>query len=101
MRRTRPNPPVITQWRGGSLRQSLYIIVLVMLLIGLTLVGVHQWRKGLLVMGASMALAGGVRGLLPERLTGWLAVRNRTSDVVFCTLMAAALIVTALVARDS
>ena len=57
--------------------------------------------KGLLMMGCSMALAGLVRGLLPERLTGWLAVRNRTSDIVFCTLMAVALIVTALVARDS
>ena len=88
-------------WRGGSRRQALYIIVLVMLVVGLALVGFHQWRKGLLMMGCSMALAGLVRGLLPERLTGWLAVRNRTSDIVFCTLMAVALIVTALVARDS
>ena len=92
-------PKVLTQWRGGSRRQALYIIVWTMMLVGLVLVGLGQWRRGLVVMGSSMTLAGVVRGLLPTRLTGWLAVRNRTSDVVFCLLFGTMLIVTAVVAR--
>lgn len=87
------------QWRGGLRRQALYIIVWLTLLVGLVLVGVGQWRKGLLVMGTSMVLAGVVRAVLPARLTGWLAVRNRTSDLIFCLLFGAALITTAIVAR--
>lgn len=101
-----PAPPVsrtaghrMASWRGGLRRQALYIIVWLTLLTGLILVGLGQWRKGLLVMGTSMALAGVVRALLPGRLTGWLAVRNRTSDLVFCLLFGAALITTAIVAR--
>lgn len=86
-------------WRGGLRRQAVYIIVWLTLLVGLILVGLGQWRKGLLVMGMSMVLAGVVRAVLPGRLTGWLAVRNRTSDLVFCLLFGAALIVTAIVAR--
>ena len=96
---TRPKIP--TQWAGGSRRQALFILVWLVLLAGLVLVGLHQWRTGLLVMGGSILLAGLARAVLPERLTGWLSVRNRTSDVVFCTLFGAALIVTAIVARDA
>lgn len=95
-----PRPKTVTQWRGGSRRQALYLIVWLMLLFGLVLVGLGQWRKGLVVMGGAMTLAGLVRAMLPSRLTGWLAVRNRTSDLVFCLTLGITLIVTALVARS-
>lgn len=88
-------------WRGGSRRQALYIIVWMMLVAGLVLVGLGLWRKGLLVMGSSMVLAGVVRTVLPSRLTGWLAVRNRTSDLIFCSIFGAMLIVTSIVARGT
>lgn len=87
------------QWRGGSRRQALYFIVLAVLAVGFVLLAVNQWRKGLVVMGTSILLGGVVRALFPARLTGWLAVRNRTSDVVFCAAFGTLLIVTAIVAR--
>lgn len=94
-----PSPRVRTHWRGGSRRQALYFIVLLMLLVGLLLVAVNQWRKGLVVMGSSILLGGAARAVLPTRLVGWLAVRNRTSDLVFCVAFGVLLIVTAIVAR--
>lgn len=92
-------PRARTQWRGGSRRQALYLIVLCMLVTGLLLVMVDQWRKGLVVMGSSILLGGVVRAVFDARVVGWLAVRNRTSDLVFCIMFGVVLIVTALVAR--
>lgn len=87
------------QWRGGSRRQAVYFIVLAMLGVGLLLVLVDQWRRGLVVMGASILLGGIARSVLPTRLVGWLAVRHRPSDLVFCLTFGVLLIVTAVVAR--
>ena len=97
VRDAEPRPSV--RWRGGTRRQALYFIVLGMLAVGLLLVLFDQWRKGLVVMGTSILLGGIARAVLPTRLVGWLAVRNRSSDLVVCIALGAALIVTAVVAR--
>ncbi|MFV0532771.1 MAG: DUF3017 domain-containing protein [Cumulibacter sp.] len=93
------HPPLRTQIRGGSRRQMVYFVILAMLVVGFVFVAVEQWRRGLVVMGSSILLVGIARAVLPTRLVGWLAVRNRTSDLIFCLLFGVMLIATAIVAR--
>lgn len=93
----RPRPR--TPWRGGSRRQAWYFAVLAILFVGGLFILVDHWRIGLVVMGSSILLGGAARAVLPTRLVGWLAVRNRTSDLVFYWLFGVLLIVTALMAR--
>ena len=98
-RKRRPTSDARVRWRGGSRRQAVYFIVLAMLLVGVLLVAIDQWRKGLVVMGASILLGGVARAVLPTRLVGWLSVRNRSSDLIFCLVFGVLLVVTAIVAR--
>lgn len=72
---------------AGLVRQLPLLAVLVVVGIGLLLVTVEHWRKGLIVMGLALVGAALLRLFLPERGVGFLAVRSRPVDVV---LMAAA-----------
>jgi hypothetical protein len=77
-------PPLYTRrpFLAGLLRQLPLLAVLVAVGIGLLLVALDHWRRGLVVVG--LALVGGavLRLLLPLRRAGFLAVRSRTVDVV-------------------
>jgi hypothetical protein len=85
MSMTRPPLYVRRPVVAGLIRQLPLLAVLVAVGVGLLLVTVDHWRKGLIVVG--LALVGGalLRLLLPERRVGFLAVRSRPIDV---TLMA-------------
>jgi hypothetical protein len=85
MSMTRPPLYVRRPVVAGLIRQLPLLAVLVAVGVGLLLVAVDHWRKGLIVVG--LALVGGalLRLLLPERRVGFLAVRSRPIDV---TLMA-------------
>jgi hypothetical protein len=67
---------------AGLLRQLPLLAVLVMVGIGLLLVTFDHWRRGLVVIGLSLIIAGLLRLLLPVRRVGFLAVRSRPMDVV-------------------
>jgi hypothetical protein len=81
---------------AGLLRQLPLLAVLAAVGIGLLLVAVDHWRKGLVVAG--LALVGGavLRLLLPLRRVGFLAVRSRPLDVVLLAGAGTALAVIAL-----
>jgi Protein of unknown function (DUF3017) len=81
---------------AGLLRQLPLLAVLVMVGIGLLLVTFDHWRRGLVVMGLSLVIAGLLRLLLPVRRVGFLAVRSRPTDVLLLALAGLALAVTAL-----
>jgi Protein of unknown function (DUF3017) len=78
---TRPPLYVRRPVVAGLIRQLPLLAVLVAVGVGLLLVAVDHWRKGLIVVG--LALVGGalLRLLLPERRVGFLAVRSRPIDV--------------------
>lgn len=100
-RRRRPflqGPRLSTIWRGGSRRQALYLFAWTLIVIGLVLVATEHWRRGLFVIAATVVLVGLLRATLSSRMTGWLVVRGRTSDVVFCLLFGITLAVAALLA---
>ena len=72
---------------AGLVRQLPLLAVLAVVAVGLALVAVEHWRKGLTVMGLGLVGAALLRLFLPERRVGFLAVRSRPVDVV---LLAAA-----------
>jgi hypothetical protein len=72
---------------AGLVRQLPLLAVLAVVAVGLALVAVEHWRKGLTVMGLALVGAALLRLFLPERRVGFLAVRSRPVDVV---LLAAA-----------
>ena len=72
---------------AGLVRQLPLLAVLAVVAVGLALVAVEHWRKGLTVMGLALVGAALLRLVLPERRVGFLAVRSRPVDVV---LLAAA-----------
>ena len=69
------------------------IAVLLVVAVALVLIATAHWRRGAFVLGGAAALATVLRLVLPERVTGELAVRSRRFDVAFY-LAAAALLIT-------
>jgi hypothetical protein len=67
---------------AGLLRQAPLLAVLVAVGVGLLVVAVDHWRRGLVVIGLSLVGAGALRLFLPVRRVGFLAVRSRPMDVV-------------------
>ncbi len=67
---------------AGLLRQLPLFAVLVAVALGLAMVALEHWRRGLLVVGLALVGAGVLRLVLPVRTVGFLAVRSRPVDVV-------------------
>lgn len=68
---------------------------------GVTLVGMHFWRKGLFVTGLALLLGGFLRLVLPTRRAGVLAVRGRMTDVLTLAVFGAAVVLMAAVVPPS
>jgi DUF3017 family protein len=77
-------PPLYVRrpFLAGLLRQLPLLVVLVAVGLGLLLVALDHWRRGLVVIGLTLIGAGVLRMLLPVRRVGFLAVRSRAMDVV-------------------
>jgi hypothetical protein len=67
---------------AGLLRQLPLLAVLVVVGVGLAMVALEHWRRGLLVVGLALVGAGVLRLVLPVRRVGFLAVRSRPVDVL-------------------
>ena len=79
---TRPPLYLRRPFLAGLLRQLPLFAVLVAVAVGLGMVAVEHWRRGLLVVGLALVGAGVLRLVLPVRRVGFLAVRSRPVDVV-------------------
>jgi hypothetical protein len=73
------------------------LLVLAGFAAGVTLVGLHYWRKGLFVTGLALLLGGFLRLVLPTRRAGALAVRSRTTDVLTLAAFGAAVVLLAAI----
>ncbi|HEX2072546.1 MAG TPA: DUF3017 domain-containing protein [Geodermatophilus sp.] len=91
-------PPLYTRRPvlAGLIRQLPLLAVLVVVGIGLLMVTVEHWRRGLVVMGMGLIIGGILRLLLPVRRVGFLAVRSRPVDVVLLVGVGVTLAVIAL-----
>jgi hypothetical protein len=76
---------------AGLVRQLPLLAVLAVVAVGLALVAVEHWRRGLTVMGLALVGAALLRLFLPERRVGFLAVRSRPVDVVLLAVAGVAL----------
>ena len=81
---------------AGVLRQLPLFAVLVAVGVGLGMVALEHWRRGLVVVGVSLMVAALLRLLLPVRRVGFLAVRSRPIDVVLLAGVGAAVVAVAL-----
>jgi len=84
-------------WRGYLVRQWPLLLVLACLIVGLALVVTGHWRRGAMVIGGTIGLAGLLRLLLPEDVVGLLVVRSRWVDVLVTGVAGAAMIVMAVI----
>ncbi len=77
-------PPLYTRrpFLAGLLRQWPLFAVLVVVAVGLGMIAIEHWRRGLLVVGLALVGGGVLRLVLPVRRVGFLAVRSRPVDVV-------------------
>ncbi|GAB3311367.1 hypothetical protein GCM10027451_23230 [Geodermatophilus aquaeductus] len=98
---TRPPLYLRRPFLAGLLRQLPLLAVLVAVAVGLGMVAIEHWRRGLLVVGLALVGAGLLRLVLPVRRVGFLAVRSRPVDVVLMAGTGVALSVLALVVPGS
>jgi hypothetical protein len=98
---TRPPLHLRRPFLAGLLRQLPLLAVLVAVAVGLGMVAIEHWRRGLLVVGLALVGAGLLRLVLPVRRVGFLAVRSRPVDVVLMAGTGVALSVLALVVPGS
>ncbi len=92
-------PPLYTRrpFLAGLLRQLPLFAVLVAVAVGLGMIALEHWRRGLLVVGLALVGAGVLRLVLPVRQVGFLAVRGRAVDVVLMAGTGAAVAVLSVV----
>ena len=83
-------PRLVTPAR--LLVQVPYLVVGLVVSAGLVLIVFEYWRRGVVTIGAAMALAGILRLLLPARRSGLLSVRSRGFDVAAYFFLSVAVI---------
>jgi hypothetical protein len=71
-------------------------VVLLCVIASLAVVALDQFRIGSLMLAGSLALAFGLRLVLPADRVGMLAVRSRSVDLVVLGVLATALLVFSL-----
>ncbi|MGH3322141.1 MAG: DUF3017 domain-containing protein [Streptosporangiaceae bacterium] len=78
-------------------RETPLVVVLSCVAFGLVVVGLDHFKRGSVVVAVAVLLAAVLRGVLPERTAGLLAVRGRAIDVLVLALLGLALAADAIV----
>lgn len=73
-------------------REVVFAVVLVGMAGGFGLVSQNRWRRGLLLIGVVLVVAGCARLALPARRVGLLAVRGRVFDTLLLLVLGGAVI---------
>ncbi len=87
----------MSSWVPRSRGTQAYIVLLLLVLVGLALVALGYWRRGILVVGATFLASATLRAVVPEEHKGLLAVRGRGFDIAWTTLLGASLLVLGVV----
>lgn len=72
-----------------------FLLVLAGVALGLTVVGLHHFKRGAALMAAALVVGAVLRLVLPEGRSGLLAVRSRAFDVMTLAGLGVAVIVVA------
>lgn len=73
------------------------LLVLGFFVAGFVLVATRHWRRGSVMIGGSIFLAGLLRLVLTDEMAGLLVVRHKVFDVALCLGMGAAVMVLGMV----
>lgn len=87
-----PVEPPNTTPPSGALREWPLATVLAVAMAGLVTAGLGHFRRGAVLIGVAVSIAGLLRLMLPSRSIGMLAVRTRVIDVICLGVLALALI---------
>lgn len=87
---------VRSRWAVNWRTAAPFIAVFLVMAAGLVLISLAHWRRGAVLLGAALALAGALRWTLDDRRIGPLRVRTKGFDVVFYFVAAAGLAVVAI-----
>ena len=74
-----------------------YIVLLLLVMVGLGLVALGYWRRGILLVGGTFLVSATLRAVVPEEHKGLLAVRGRGFDIAWTTLLGTSLLVLGVV----
>lgn len=85
-------------WRL-SLGTIWYAVVAIALASGLALIATGSWRMGAGLCGGSMLAAGIGRLVIPDRMSGLLRVRRRTTDALLMLALGGGLVTLAVLIR--
>jgi len=77
-----------------------YLLQLVAVVVGLVLVGLGQWRAGVMAIGLSFVAGSLARSVVPIDHTGMLRVRGKAFDMMWMATLGVALIVLPLLIPD-
>lgn len=77
------------------------LVVLAAVAVGVIYMVTWHWRRGAMMVGGAMLLAGILRAFLPNSQAGLLVLRHRWTDVAVCVGMGIAIVVLALVVPPS
>lgn len=83
--------------RGHALEQWPLVLVLLSLAGSLAITATGHWRRGAFAVGCTVLLAGVLRGVLPDRRAGLLAVRGRWFDTALLLVAAGAMLAVTMV----
>jgi hypothetical protein len=89
--------PVVPRW----LSRLPYAFVLCGVAVGLAVVATNHFRRGSMLIAASVFIGALARLLLPESQVGLLAVRRRWLDVLLMTAAAVGITLVAFVAKGT
>lgn len=98
---SRLDPPVVRPAVPHWLGHLPYTFVLCGVTAGLAVVAMNHFRRGSMLIAASVFIGALARLVLPESQTGMLAVRRRWVDVLFMTVAAVGVTLVAFVAKGT
>jgi len=78
----------------------IYLIVVALLLVGLGVVAIGDWRSGVTLMSVSFGLAFAARAVLPDERAGMLRVRRRLYDLTAMAVCGGTMLVLTFLIRD-
>lgn len=73
-----------------------FILVLTITAIAFALIIGYRWRRGAVLLGGALLLAGGLRAVLSDQRAGLLAIRGRSVDVLAYTAFGLAMVAVAV-----
>lgn len=87
--------PVESQWCEFGPRDELnpwsMVAVMVLFMVGIVLLLTLHWRRGSVMIGGSLVLAGFLRWFLPSRFVGLLRVRGAVFDIALMLILGVAI----------